>query len=749
MKIELENVKCYKSGIFDFGNSGVTLIEGVSGIGKSSLFCAINFALFGKGKVKRDGAKSCRVKLTHNNLIIERSQTPNHLIVTEHDHVTIDDEAQEVIYRVFGKKFDIVGYIQQNESNSFLQMSPEKKLIFFESLLFQNSNPYTLRQETKKVLSEREKSLVQVQAKLEQIKEMIGTYPEMKESFEQVAKEKDEAFRYLNSLECSLEELRKKQNQIDLNCKKHSMLNEKYIRTTDRIDHSEKIINDFTSDLADITRKLDESMFTSLDAAYNHLRAVMDEHHEYERYQTRATEIEQLKQTLWDEFTEEECKEQIELFQDLKKLCLRVDEIERKLDVLNCSREALKDLEKEVDRMSRAVVGFTNCPSCNVDLAIQGTKVVQRQHSHRQSCVSFDENIYKQKLQQLEKMRVAYESSQILQSEMDNLSVKLDEFQEQLEEPITLTNVEDDLLYFINYPKRMRLIQQEIDAFECNEVVTMPSENIQDLQHNVTDYEKLVHKQKELETKLQHFKQTVKEERLELESLQKEMEETHIPNDRKWMIEQLFSDTEQGLQLQRKVCDGFTSKLAQLEYNQRVNALKLERDDLIKTESHTQKQVLAARQFIELLRHTEGIILKQSIEKVNEQLAIFLDRLFVEFPINVRLELFNQSKTKGLQLQFKLLIHYKGVDCDWTRLSGGEQSRINLGFTLAFAGLLDAPLILLDECTSHLGQSLTSVIMETIQEIYGYNRLIIIIAHQVVTGTFDRVIHLPLKLPPK
>jgi ABC-type transport system involved in cytochrome bd biosynthesis fused ATPase/permease subunit len=74
-------------------------------------------------------------------------------------------------------------------------------------------------------------------------------------------------------------------------------------------------------------------------------------------------------------------------------------------------------------------------------------------------------------------------------------------------------------------------------------------------------------------------------------------------------------------------------------------------------------------------------------------------------------------------------------------LSGGELSRVILAFTLALAEIHNSPLILLDESTASLDQDLTSSVITGLKENFS-SRLVILIAHQVVQGVFDKVIKL-------
>ena len=74
-------------------------------------------------------------------------------------------------------------------------------------------------------------------------------------------------------------------------------------------------------------------------------------------------------------------------------------------------------------------------------------------------------------------------------------------------------------------------------------------------------------------------------------------------------------------------------------------------------------------------------------------------------------------------------------------LSGGELSRIILAYTLALAEMFNTPLIMLDECTSSLDADTSEIVFDAIKENFN-NKLIIIIAHQVVKGHFDNTIEL-------
>jgi len=78
-------------------------------------------------------------------------------------------------------------------------------------------------------------------------------------------------------------------------------------------------------------------------------------------------------------------------------------------------------------------------------------------------------------------------------------------------------------------------------------------------------------------------------------------------------------------------------------------------------------------------------------------------------------------------------------------LSGGEFDRVQLAFQLTFNEWAGTGLLLLDESISSLDSSLTSTILGELKQVNNtqngcVGRLIVIVAHQVVEGLFDKVI---------
>jgi DNA repair exonuclease SbcCD ATPase subunit len=139
----------------------------------------------------------------------------------------------------------------------------------------------------------------------------------------------------------------------------------------------------------------------------------------------------------------------------------------------------------------------------------------------------------------------------------------------------------------------------------------------------------------------------------------------------------------------------------------------------------------------------ESIAITNIINSINIHAQEYLDLFFPNDPIVVRLSAFKECKKRNVSAkpQINMEIDYKGMEADISMLSGGELARVVLAFTLSLAEIFNSPILLLDECTASLDQETTSIVMEGIRKNFS-QKLVISIAHQVVSGDFDRQINL-------
>ncbi len=150
------------------------------------------------------------------------------------------------------------------------------------------------------------------------------------------------------------------------------------------------------------------------------------------------------------------------------------------------------------------------------------------------------------------------------------------------------------------------------------------------------------------------------------------------------------------------------------------------------------------------ISEAQNIALTSLVDTINIYVQQFLD-LFFEEPIVINLTMFKETDKKGLkatpryQPKVTVNLYYKGVLCpsDLSSLSSGEYARVSLAFTLAFHQINNNKVtpLMLDERTANLDQDLSTLIYSVIKENFP-NQLLLVVAHQVITGPFDNIITL-------
>lgn len=247
-------------------------------------------------------------------------------------------------------------------------------------------------------------------------------------------------------------------------------------------------------------------------------------------------------------------------------------------------------------------------------------------------------------------------------------------------------------------------------CFEYNESLNKLEINIETLKDQLKDDKKCISELKKLQEYINQIKSFIKiQEKYELE-LNKFNEWTKLKNEYKKSVhnyETIINDLE--------------SRLDKLnnEYSASIT-LKLK------------------------ISEAQNIALTSLVDTVNIYVQQFLD-LFFEEPIVINLTMFKETDKKGLKPKVTINLYYKGVLCpsDLSSLSSGEYARVSLAFTLAFHQINNNKVtpLMLDERTANLDQDLSTLIYSVIKENFP-NQLLLVVAHQVITGPFDNIITL-------
>jgi len=151
MKLELHNFRCHTDATFDIPDSGLILLSGNSGSGKSTIIKAVLYALYGTKAVKKPytfGATTCSVKLTFNGFKIVRTNKPNRLVVNGSFE---DEPAQKIIDQKFGcyEEFIISSYIPQKNNSSILSLPPTEQIKIIKTLAINEQETENYKQKIK------------------------------------------------------------------------------------------------------------------------------------------------------------------------------------------------------------------------------------------------------------------------------------------------------------------------------------------------------------------------------------------------------------------------------------------------------------------------------------------------------------------------------------------------------------------------------------------------------------------------
>lgn len=148
MEIIIKQFRCWDELTLKFQPGKITLLKGVSGSGKSTIFSAIEWCLFGRLKCVNpfhDEKAKTSVTLNLSTISITRMKNPNRLHVILKDSPTIyeSEVAQRIINNYFGTEdlWTASSYIVQGTRNSFLISNNASKIELLKSIAFSEEDP--------------------------------------------------------------------------------------------------------------------------------------------------------------------------------------------------------------------------------------------------------------------------------------------------------------------------------------------------------------------------------------------------------------------------------------------------------------------------------------------------------------------------------------------------------------------------------------------------------------------------------
>ena len=804
IKLTLKNFKCYQEKTFEF-DKGFVLIEGQSGVGKTTILQAIIFVLYGKGKnLKMNGKTSCSVQLEYDDLIIFRSKNPNKLVIND---IIESEEAQNIINKKFGDTFDVTSYISQTSLNSFILMNPVEKLEFLEKFAFNDIDLSAIKSRNKTEISKRKDDLVKTVHNLELFSKIFQDMEEptnvefpiksKPSSYEKITKNEEIKLKNCNIRIKKLQiEIKKLQDEIndlkvfntfikdkELNIDTLTSFLEELSLQEQNISYDDNILNEYKNRLKILLSK-NKLLIKEKQYLENIQKLEVMKDTEIEKY---INEINNISNNLWKEYSKEECENIIKDTKECLKDATLITTYKNNLKEYSVDPLILQNKKLEKDNLIKQLEIFKqlynqkfiyNCPSCNNNLqiiynklSIYTDKITEHSHMDIEDINSKIITIEKQ-LKKLDTFIITEENKldKYLKIE-NNINDITSQYEDELDEE-TLSDDLENIKTYYNFQLKQETKLSEIEntlseekfstsfkiflkdnnklKLEIEELENISGKNNEisseeELRELIIDEEKNKDSFERLIKDKQKKDQEILKNKKDIETLKNNHIEKYQTINNVEKINQEIKDKDNQIITYENDIQTHTLNLNQInKYNRYIQDFEKYSDfknkiiQLENQEKEHRKKYNAAILLKEKILEAESIAILNIIETINNHSQVYLDHFFPDNPILVKLQTFKETK-KDNKPQITIDIDYKGMETDLTSLSGGELSRVILAFTLALSEIFNSPILLLDESTASLDQDSTTIVFDAIKENFK-NKFVLIVAHQVVLGIFDKII---------
>jgi len=803
MEVTLKNFKCWKQKSIELSPSGITLLSGPSGAGKSSLLEAIYFTITGKGRgLIYQGARGCEVKIILNNgLSITRSKRPNILKVKiPGGKIYEDDAAEGYLENFFTRHYDTIGFLGQGGNNkSFVLMGPTDKLAFIEDLAFQNVNIANLKFKTRELIKEDSQNLQRAVSRTELITQQIDEFETIKtarfpiktkdrlKSENKVSTTLRKCQNALIKIENQLEKISSEEKKCEVLQAQLKLIKKQVVDLTSietRLKkHIENIPETIDDDLKTVHKKLriirKHKKFVSLKREIKQNREKIEELKNVETSDLESNiklikcwakesreDVEHKIQEL-----KEEISQQIQsnnLSRKLRSLKYNDKELDKKSDELTEKQTSQENLKEKL-RLAKQAENIIKCPLC------KGQLKFHKDHLEPAESIEKPEKSIKQIRKELAQTENQVEELSVCVEKLKSKKIRYEHLKKEINElPSTneheveinenkLSELHEYLTTNISTEKKLERLKSKLRNKEFSRAVQELEKNLQkDIKtlSKLDTYEELPEDDEDhLQDKRTELEKQITTRDSQLQQLDDNTEKLNEILEKLDRVERKLPekslDTIQ-IELQKsqaeklKLKDKIERSEVLIRKINDYNVYKKERDRQTKIKKSLEKEISQEKIFkkessgsallFEKIKEAESICLNTFMENIQAEVQMYLDEFFTKDPLSLNLKTIKETKTKKKRKpEIHMTLDYKGRECDPTSLSGGELQRLILAFTLAFTERFNLPVLLLDECTSNLDQELTSEVVSVIKK-YQHSRPVLLVAHQVVSGMFDKVI---------
>jgi energy-coupling factor transporter ATP-binding protein EcfA2 len=757
MEVSITNFRGIEQESYSF-SKGSNLLKGESGVGKTTVFEAIKWCLYGNMKdiLPRGNDKAkIRVEVKVNGYTIARTNRPATVTVTSGEAKLYEgDEAKGKILQLFGTKalWETCSYLGQDQRNFLLQASQKEKTDIIKELLFDMTSEESewYKDKFEKFKDGLKLDNAKVSGKIDTLREGISVIDEKPEDVE-------------------LKKAKKREQDLLL----YDKIDKKYKKTCVKIEEYDKF-KEMKVERDKMAQKISLYPFKMSWKKFEKWR----EYWELKQKEKNLVKIE-VKET---DLTKEEINLQLKIteknYEILKKFKLSTSEqvkdlydtnmnkiknrvlVEKNKQDRNKKKKLNLKLSSLISDLEEAQEELKDAKNRKIFSEVKGEdgKLDDKKCS---TLISRFEEIRDGKIRECPVC-----SQKLIIGERGELKISELKGSSDAQKKIKILEwMMENKNKCMSLSREVHLLKREIsDIPEVQKI----EEDLEDFDQLEIDCKLLSKYEKEVE-KLQDIQ--LMHNFLRLEEVRKRIDEIRFPDaDYKFPIfPHTLGDTPDQyvdgyLEAKNTIekYDQFVERYEIIDEEEYIN--KIEKRDTIQQELAKLdriKDVLKLNQVRECLRQVSsnnqkinkaGILADKIESLVNQNLQLFLidfNNLINDMvsclidEMSVTLSLFKTTKvTKKTKCNVNVEIIFKGHRVDnFSNLSGGQKNRLSLAFTLVFAKICNARFIFLDEFMSSLGEDLRNKCLVLVKSLREDGDFIMVnVCHETVEGYYDKVI---------
>jgi DNA repair exonuclease SbcCD ATPase subunit len=642
-RLSLKNFKCFSDYSIDLNCDSLFLLDGPSGIGKSSLIQAFVFVITGDGKkLYKQGTKSLSVTVEYkkykNNkeegeegYKIIRKKGPESLVFYNKGSIYEDDEAQTRIDKIFGSNFHMTSIIKQKGESSFLLASPKDKMIFLQNLLFSDTNIEDHKKKVKQKLKEYKDKCSVLEGQKQIFVNMLKT---SKKLFDELIINRTENIEtcneQINLIRCKIEDTKKTKTNLLTKIKENTDINFTYTNNLSNLEKqflllisSDEKISRINKDIRDYDEKLQEiPPIEDLEQQLKDIRTELS-------LIKLQTKINDTKQILLDKILQEEEKIKIrieKLNEEMKEKdnydLSTYDRLIEKKELLKKYNDIKKNVENidknlQIEELENLKVNQELCKTFLNAAVLYKTSF---KCPHCKTCVRLNNNI-------LEKIEGDYETNDYSDEKVKQKKREFKEITEKIETIITTKKL---LEHYENEKKKFEANLDKYNDLPC-------SSSIKEINQSVVLMDDLKEKQKEKEDLQRKQRQLEKEKN----SISDNSHKSFVSEYKEFIelskkiktirTEKKMEEEKSILLVQQKEYDTINDKLDDLKRERRKIQQEFQRnvskEELQENIQDYKEKILELKQQIEKLENEYDIYKNMTFENEEKEIVNLIERI--------------------------------------------------------------------------------------------------------------------------